>query len=131
MFGNRLTEGMNGIEGLTNDEAIQNIASLYNKEQMKVKNLEVTGELIGPTITDAITKLEKSIAAQVARLDRKINGVAGQFGGYVKKGTGYGIRANYTHGGKKHSNPLSISDGWHPRAMGHGGQDLGRVFIIG
>ncbi|MFW9949793.1 MAG: hypothetical protein ACFFKA_06675 [Candidatus Thorarchaeota archaeon] len=39
---NSISEGMNGIEGLTNDEAVQNIASLYNQGKMSVTNLDVT-----------------------------------------------------------------------------------------
>jgi len=100
LFRNRVMEGMNGIEGLTNDEAIQNIASLYNEENMKITNLEVTGTLTNPTIEETIAKLEKSIAAQASQLNSKISSVnrtisgvnnrvtslGGEFGKYVRKG---------------------------------------------
>ena len=96
LFRNMVMEGMNGIEGLTNDEAIQNIASLYNDENMKITNLDVTGTLTNPTIEETIAKLQKSIAAQAAQasqLNSRISGVnsrvtslGGEFGKYVKKG---------------------------------------------
>lgn len=37
------SEGM-AIEGLTSDEAIKNVASVYNTDKMSVTNLNVTGE---------------------------------------------------------------------------------------
>lgn len=39
------------IEGMTSDEAIQNVASIYNTDNMVVKNLQVTGNLTAGGIT--------------------------------------------------------------------------------
>ncbi|MFW9949794.1 MAG: hypothetical protein ACFFKA_06680 [Candidatus Thorarchaeota archaeon] len=39
---NSINEGMNGNQGVSSNEAIQNLASLYNEDKMKVSNLDVT-----------------------------------------------------------------------------------------
>ncbi len=43
LLGPRKSDGMT-IEGLTNDEAVKNIASIFNTDKMSVTNLNVTGE---------------------------------------------------------------------------------------
>lgn len=40
---NRLNKHLNLIEGMTSEEAIKNVAALYNQGDMKITNLEVTG----------------------------------------------------------------------------------------
>jgi len=45
----RTNEGL-AVEGLTSDEAIKNIASIYNTDKMVVTNLNVTGEEVANSI---------------------------------------------------------------------------------
>lgn len=45
----RTNEGL-AVEGLTSDEAIKNIASVYNTDKMAVTNLNVTGEEVANSI---------------------------------------------------------------------------------
>ena len=41
------------IEGLENsDQVLQKLASIYNNDTLKVKNVEVTGQLTAPNITE-------------------------------------------------------------------------------
>ena len=47
------------IEGL-NDEAISNIASVYNVSDMKITNLEATGTISGPTINNLNSKINSN-----------------------------------------------------------------------
>jgi len=45
------------IEGMTNDEAVANLASIYNKTNMQVTNINVSGNLTGKTINGINSKI--------------------------------------------------------------------------
>ncbi|MFW9949795.1 MAG: hypothetical protein ACFFKA_06685, partial [Candidatus Thorarchaeota archaeon] len=48
LFGNNsISEGMNRVEGLETNEAVQNIASIYNTDKMSITELNVTGGKLG------------------------------------------------------------------------------------
>ena len=78
--------GSRSLEHLTNqsDEAIQNLASLYNKDELTIGKLNVTGDssvtgnITGGTLTDkSMGKTVKEyIDSQIANLTNQINGVS-------------------------------------------------------
>ena len=78
--------GSRSLEHLTNqsDEAIQNLASLYNKDELTIGKLNVTGDssvtgnITGGTLTDkSMGKTVKEyIDFQIANLTNQINGVS-------------------------------------------------------
>ena len=52
------------IEGLENsDQVLQKLASIYNNDTLKVKNVEVTGQLTAPNITSTKSISSPSITA--------------------------------------------------------------------
>ena len=52
------------IEGLENsDQVLQKLASIYNNDTLKVKNVEVTGQLTAPNITAKNTLTSPNITA--------------------------------------------------------------------
>lgn len=71
------------IEGMGTDEAISNLASLYNTENLKVTNIQTTGQITGPTITalnNSISNVQKTVNntvnSKINNLDRKVNSVS-------------------------------------------------------
>ena len=78
--------GSRSLEHLTNqsDEAIQNLASLYNKDELTIGKLNVTGDssvtgnITGGSLTDkSMGKTVKEyIDSQIANLTNQINGVS-------------------------------------------------------
>jgi len=70
----KLKNTIKGVEGFEDPEAIANLASLYNQENMKVTNLEITGKLNvkGDTTLQKTTMTNANIPGKVIAGSGKI-----------------------------------------------------------
>ncbi|MCJ7636270.1 MAG: hypothetical protein MUO21_02140 [Nitrososphaeraceae archaeon] len=124
------------LEHLTqsSDEAIQNLASLYNKDQLTIGTIKATqlfDESMGSNTTvkayidSKITTQINNLNAASANLQNQINSLNGALGQYVRKGP-IDLRVSYNagYGNPGRDNwPISISDNYFLRSWHTPGQD--------
>ena len=88
-----------------------------NTNNMKISNLEVTGNLTSPTLSETVARLEKTIADQAITLNSKIDGLDAK---YVHKDKPFSLIASWKQkqrgAGKDYNGPVIVSDHYLLRA---------------
>lgn len=118
-------------EGFSSDEAIQNLASLYNQSNLTVtqittpkiigqSGLTINGNVAIPgTISSpSLDTINSNLTNQLNQINQLANRITNLENNYVKKGP-INLFANYTTdpcGMPGNSRPITISDNWFLRA---------------
>ena len=124
----------NYVEKFSDDEAVQNVASIYNNSNMKVTNLEVTGNLVSHTMNKLNSTVSQFDSKFNSKLDTKLNEIRGEMDGLINQVSTFkssfnkkGYTKAYGSGNKKDCNPSTSGScaqncpaGYYMSGLSHG-----------